>query len=293
MRPDAVARINGLSHPYALVSGQVLSIPAVPWTVVPPGPVCNRQIGTLPVTTPFARPPVSTTPWRIDTPLPQLTPTPSTDVPTPTLTITPTITPGPSPSPAPAVIKFWADAYDIELGRCTTLRWELVNVEAASLTEGQSGSQPITDFFGAQDACPKTTTLYTLQAVLLDKSQEIRSVTINVRSPAPPTQAPAVIKFWADAYDVELGRCTTLRWTLENVEAATLTEGQSGSRPITNFFGAQDACPKTTTLYTLQAVLSDKSQEIRSVTINVRSPAPPTQAPTPTSTLPASPLLLN
>jgi hypothetical protein len=108
-----------------------------------------------------------------------------------------------------------------------------------------------------------------------------------------------VIRFWADAYDIELGRCTTLHWALENVSAAYLTGNEFGSRPITDFFGAQDACPKMTTRYTLQAVLFDKSQEVRSVTISVMSPTPPTEAPAPTSTPPApptppaSPLLLN
>ena len=195
VRPDAVAQINGLVHPYPVVPGQVLSIPAVPWAVVPPGPVCNRQINASPVTTPFARQPAPTAPWPIKTPLPGLTPAPPTDVPTPTLTITPTFTPGPATKPPPAVIRLWADAYAIELGQCTTLHWALENVSAAYLTESQSGSRPIANFFGAQDACPKTTTPYTLVAVLFDNSQELRSVTINVVSPASPTPTPTPVLY--------------------------------------------------------------------------------------------------
>ena len=41
--PSAIARANGLSGFARLFVGQVLSIPAVPWTNVPLGPVCAPQ----------------------------------------------------------------------------------------------------------------------------------------------------------------------------------------------------------------------------------------------------------
>src|SRR3990172_8594461 len=64
--PSAIAEANGLSA-FALLSiGQVLKIPAVQWSPVPPGPVCARQFespftGRAVVTlTPTLTPPTAT-----------------------------------------------------------------------------------------------------------------------------------------------------------------------------------------------------------------------------------------
>jgi hypothetical protein len=66
------------------------------------------------------------------------------------------------------------------------LRWELKNVAAAYLYEGKGRGWPITDFFGTQDACPKETTVYTLQVQILDGGEELRRVTISVMPPSTP-----------------------------------------------------------------------------------------------------------
>jgi len=53
--PQAIASTNNIPWPYRLYVGQVLAIPNVPWTHVPPGPTCQRQFGGMP-------PPVTVTP---------------------------------------------------------------------------------------------------------------------------------------------------------------------------------------------------------------------------------------
>lgn len=56
--PWAIATTNGLYPPYRLYVGQVLTIPNVPWTNIPAGPVCARQFpGTPPPPTPGPTPP--------------------------------------------------------------------------------------------------------------------------------------------------------------------------------------------------------------------------------------------
>lgn len=70
--PSAIAEANGLSAFAFLSLGQVLKIPAVQWSPVPPGPVCARQF-TSPFTGGAA---VTLTP----------TPTPPTATPTPPAT---------------------------------------------------------------------------------------------------------------------------------------------------------------------------------------------------------------
>ncbi len=46
--PWAIASTNGIRSPYRLFVGQVLTIPNVPWTSIPAGPVCPRQFGGTP-----------------------------------------------------------------------------------------------------------------------------------------------------------------------------------------------------------------------------------------------------
>jgi hypothetical protein len=81
------------------------------------------------------------------------------------------------------VINFWADAYEIELGQCTILHWELKNVAGAYLSSGKA-----VEGAGAQDVCPKETATYTLYVKLLDGNAASRSVTIGVTQ--PPTLIP-------------------------------------------------------------------------------------------------------
>jgi LysM repeat protein len=71
--PWAIASVNGLYWPYRLYIGQVLTIPAVPWVGMSPGPTCARQDGGTP-------PPATVTPGPTSTPA--------------TVTPVPTITPG-------------------------------------------------------------------------------------------------------------------------------------------------------------------------------------------------------
>ena len=101
------------------------------------------------------------------------------------------------------MINFWADAYDIESGKCTVLRWELTNESAAYLSGSELAGQPVKGFSGTQDACPKENAVYTLQVKFLDGSQDLRSVTISVmpppQTPIPDTPTPVPPSLHADA----------------------------------------------------------------------------------------------
>ena len=54
--PSAIASTNGISAPYRLFVGQVLKIPNVPWTNIPPGPTCARQFDGTPPPPPPPQP---------------------------------------------------------------------------------------------------------------------------------------------------------------------------------------------------------------------------------------------
>jgi hypothetical protein len=108
------------------------------------------------------------------------TPTPVATVPLPTSTPTPTSLPD-------AVIDFWADAGEIDAGKCTRLRWKVQNVQAVYLDDdGVVGE-------GSQEVCPCEDTTYILSVTLLDGAKTERSVTVRVNgSCVTPTSKPTV-----------------------------------------------------------------------------------------------------
>ncbi len=114
--------------------------------------------------------------------------------------------------------------------------------------------------------------------------------TAPLASPTPtstPTAAAAAdISFSVDDDEITKGECTTLRWTVKNVQAYYVDgKGKAGDS------GSEKVCPSSTTTYTLRVVKRDGSEESRSVTVEVNQPepttAPPTQPP-PTQPPPAA-----
>lgn len=101
-------------------------------------------------------------------------------------------------------------------------------------------------------------------------------------TPTPTAAAAAEIKFSVDDDEIDAGECTTLRWTVRNVQAYFVNgQGRAGDT------GSQEVCPDETTTYTLRVVKVDGSEESRSVTVEVReaeatSPPAPTNPPAPT-----------
>jgi hypothetical protein len=128
--------------------------------------------------------------------------TPQTDTPTATNTTTstplPTGTPTPTNTPIPANtpdVSFHADATELITGSCTTLRWDVENVQEVYLdSQPQQGH-------GSRQVCPAQTQTYELRVV--NAAGEFRhQVTVNVVQPSPtpipsdeptplPTAAPA------------------------------------------------------------------------------------------------------
>jgi hypothetical protein len=86
------------------------------------------------------------------------------------------------PTPPPPTIDFRVDRDTIQRGECTTLRWDVENVQAVFL-DGQAVTGHET-----REICPLTTTTYTLR-VDTGMGEEFRTVTVTVTEP-PPTDTP-------------------------------------------------------------------------------------------------------
>lgn len=97
----------------------------------------------------------------------------------------PTATPTPLPTPAPQ-INFWADQTTINQGECTTLRWNVQNIQAVWVYPQGDNYQnwPVTGQ-GSRQVCPTTTTTYEMRVQLTNGQTEFRQVTITVNQTNP------------------------------------------------------------------------------------------------------------
>jgi polar amino acid transport system substrate-binding protein len=174
--------------------------------------------------------------------------------------------PPPPPPPTAGDPNLRADASYIAPGQCTTIRWDVDNVNSVYFIEG--GNEQGVGGHDARTVCPGGTTTYTLRVVWLDGSSHDYSITITV-SGAPDYS----MNFWADNTNLDAGQCTALRWDVRNVQAVYLDgAGVPG-------VSARDVCPGNTQTYTLVAVKYDGGQDSRQVTIDVRNAPPPPSPP--------------
>ena len=95
----------------------------------------------------------------------------------------PTATVIPTPEPE---ISFWADSTVIDQGQCTTLRWDVKNIQAIWVyPQGQPYQNfPVTGT-GSRQECPLTTTTYEMRVQRTDGLIELRQVTIQVNATNP------------------------------------------------------------------------------------------------------------
>lgn len=96
-------------------------------------------------------------------------------------------------------------------------------------------------------------------------------------SPVPqPTATPtAQISFTADSTNINQGECTTLRWSVQNIQAVWV---YPLGEPFQSFprtgQGSEQVCPMTTTTYEMRVQMRDGSVVFQQVTVNVAGADP-------------------
>ncbi len=141
-------------------------------------------------------------------------------------------------------MNFWADNTNISAGQCTTLRWDVRNVQAVYLNgEGVPG-------VSQRDVCPGQTTTYTLTATKMDGSQDSRQVTVNVSGGQPPQpETPKIDQFSVSANQIHLGECVTFNWRTDNADAVNLLRNGSPIVAGGGTNGSAQDCPPAGGLY--------------------------------------------
>jgi heat shock protein HslJ/uncharacterized protein YraI len=111
---------------------------------------------------------------------------PPLSAPTATPVPIPTLTPVPAATPQP-VLQFFASNTVLNQGECTTLSWNVENIQAVWVYPvGQPYTQfPVTGQ-GSQQVCPQQTTTYEMRVLLRDGTVQTQQITIQVVSPSNP-----------------------------------------------------------------------------------------------------------
>lgn len=167
-------------------------------------------------------------------------------------------------------INFWADNTNLNGGQCTTLRWDVRNVQAVYLDgEGVPG-------VSARDVCPGGAQTYTLTVIKRDGGQESRQVTINVNTPPPPPppQGPVIRRFSVSSNQIPIGGCTSFDWSADNTQGVNLLRNGGAIVAGGPSNGSAQDCPDAIGLYEYKLVAYGVGQTEQTLTVNVVGPQP-------------------
>lgn len=93
--------------------------------------------------------------------------------------------------------------------------------------------------------------------------------------PPPPPPPTAQLSLTADRTTINQGECTTIRWSVENVQAVWVyPQGQPFQQFPRVGQGSEQVCPPVTTTYEMRVQMRDGSVQFRTVTVNVTPAAP-------------------
>lgn len=164
----------------------------------------------------------------------------------------------------PVVINFWVDNGTINAGQCTTLRWDVQNVQAVYLNEQGVPGQ------SQQQVCPPNTATYTLRVVRRDGGQETRQVTVNVVN--VPQVRPTIASFTVNVNQIVVGQCITLRWSTRDATSVNLM--RNGIILLNNWNpnASLDDCPSPGGLYQYDLTAFGNGQVSQRVTVEVIGP---------------------
>ncbi len=162
------------------------------------------------------------------------------------------------------------------IGRSADSRWWVVSAPSAPGGNGWVSA----DFVAAQNADDVPVVAAPPPPIVVPTPPP------PVVTPPPPPPPPAArptptptpspqISFSVDQTQINQGQCTTLRWSVQNVQAVWV---YPQGRPYQNYprvgQGTEQVCPPSTTTYEMRVLQRDGSVVTRQVTVNVTPAAP-------------------
>lgn len=171
----------------------------------------------------------------------------------------------PGPTPVANQANFVATPAIVTPPQCSTLSWNVTEVAGVWLI--RDGYQEGVGGADSRTVCPTVTSTYTLLVQRRDGSTFQQSVTVNVNAAQPNDP-----NFRADAYSVNPGSCTTLRWNINGVRAVFFWDG--GNQQGVGGNDSRQVCPLNTSTYRLQVIGGDGVSRDYFLTVTVTGGAP-------------------
>jgi len=156
-----------------------------------------------------------------------------------------------------------ADKPQLTAGECTTLRWDVENVDSVFLNSG-SGEEPVTGH-DTQWICPDATTVYTLRVVNKDKTEQKYTATITVSACG---DTPIISRFDASAVEVKAGTKVTLAWDVTCARSVFFKVGSGERQPVSGHDQTEVQLTQTTQ-YILIVVAKNNSEVKKTITIKI------------------------
>jgi hypothetical protein len=170
---------------------------------------------------------------------------------------------------------FRADNAVIAPGQCTTLRWNIENVQGVWVWDGNNRLGVPGN--GSQVVCPPQTKQFRLEVLRRDGGTSDFFVTVGVDAAG---LTASIDEFAADNAWLVPQQCTGLRWRVSGTtRLIQLIDGANVTTvgPIVSI----NVCPGQTTTYVLRVIDANGRQIDRGLTVNVNAPPPPPNNPTP------------
>ena len=156
-----------------------------------------------------------------------------------------------------------ADKSQLTAGECTTLRWDVENVDSVFLDSGSS-EEPVTGH-DTRWICPDATTVYTLRVVNKDKTEQKYTTTVTVSACG---DTPIISRFDASAVEVKAGTKVTLVWDVTCAQFVFFKVGSDVRQPVSGH-DQTEVQPTSTTDYTLIVVAKNNSETKKTITVKI------------------------
>ena len=159
------------------------------------------------------------------------------------------------------------------IGRSADSRWWVVAVPSAPGGSGWVSA----DFVAASDAedVPVIASPPPPVVIIPTPAPTPTPWPTPIAPPAATATPAAQMSLTADRTTINQGECTTIRWSVENVQAVWVyPQGQPYQQFPRTGQGSEQVCPPRTTTYEMRVLMRDGSVQLRTVTVNVTPAAP-------------------
>ncbi len=195
-------------------------------------------------------------------------PPPPTNTPLPpTATSPPTATPGPSATPVPTT-GFRTDQTSLNVGQCTTLRWDFDNINAIFVVLGYGYDETGQPGHGTRQVCPSVTTTYKARVVNQDFSQQTHQVTVGVSGSG--CADPWINRFAPTTYEVGSGVKFSVFWDVYCAKSVKYIKGSGGEQSVAGQGSMIDETITADTTFKLKVEKNDGSSVFASFVVKIR-----------------------